>query len=544
MTKKDLTDIEKTEVSQNSIFILIQTTALSVLGIFNSIFLIAGINKYYPFIGSEIYGRLAYIQNVVIIFTPFLYVGFLLTLTKKIAEHYAIHDEFSRQKVKYTIKFAYLTIGIVTFTFYFIFNFIIIPSLYQFDILNVNMPFYFGLFGLTWIINIITVTSTGVLQGFQRYRYVTMSVSVGVIFNTISYFFLLYTSNLSLLTVGIVLLISELLKGTIAFFYVTILLKKFDILNVKINLTSQQKAQERTELMKINVIFMFLNLFLIFIFYYDKILIYSYLNSYTELAYYVIANYIFTFLFPLSCAIFNSLLPASSEQNILKNKASLVKYVKYGSKYALYISVILALFMGTVFSQIMPIIYGELGQKSIIYLGFFAIILIFETLFSPLGNVLIGINVRNYALIYCIRAVLNIILWPILFNVFGNIIGILIGSIISSFIWYLTGLIYLHEYIEVINFLKLIPKVLLPSCIIIGLYFLLIIFNFFIYTSFLIFFIKLCIFGVFSGGLYIIIIALMKGFAPEDIKIIEKGINFIPGSRLIISFLKKISKYS
>ncbi|NVM05291.1 MAG: oligosaccharide flippase family protein, partial [Candidatus Helarchaeota archaeon] len=377
MAKRNPKGLEKTRVSENSIFVFLQIAITGLLGIFNSILLVWGINTYYPFFGGEIYGRLGFIQTIVLIFTPFLYVGFLLTLTKRIAEHYAINDEFSKQKVKYTLQFAFLTIGILTSSFYFIFIFFIIPPSYQFDL--VNMPLFYGLFGMVWILNIISVISTGVLQGFQKYRFVTYSSSASVFFITISYLLLAFTNNLNLMTVTIVLLISELIKGVIALGYMMYLLKNYEILDAEMNLSSQQKKEERTELMKCNVIFMLLNLFHIFIFYYDKVLIYFFLNSYTELAYYFIANYIFTFLFPISCAIFNALLPASSEQNILENKENLVKYVNLGSKYALYISVILAIFMGTVISEVMPIVYGEFGYESIEYLPFFAIILIFET---------------------------------------------------------------------------------------------------------------------------------------------------------------------
>ncbi|MFX1452401.1 MAG: oligosaccharide flippase family protein [Promethearchaeota archaeon] len=536
--------LERTRVSENSIFVFLQIAITGLLGIFNSILLVWGINTYYPFIGGEIYGRLGYIQTIVLIFTPFLYVGFLLTLTKKIAEHYAINDEFSKQKVKYTLQFALLLMSSVTLIFYFLFIFFIITPGYQFDPLNVNMPLYFSLFGLVWILNIISVISTGILQGFQKYRFVTYSNSVAVFFITISYLILAFTINLNLLTVTIVLLISELVKGLISLGYMMYLLKNYEILDVKMDLSSQQKKVERIDLMKYNVIFMLLSLFQIFIFYYDKVLIYFFLNSYTELAYYFIANYIFTFLFPISCAIFNALLPASSEQNILKNKDNLVKYVNLGSKYALYISVILAIFMATAISEVMPIVYGDFGRESIKYLPYFAIILIFETLFSPLGNVLIGINVRNYALIYGIRAVLNIILWPLLFSIFKNIISILVGSIISSFIWYLVCVIYLREYIHIKNLIKLTPKVLLPSCIIIGGYFLLYWMNFFASTIFWIFFLKIIVFSVFIGGTYVLFLAIMKGFSPEDLNILEKGIYWIPGARRLISILRKISGYA
>ncbi len=543
MIKRSTKGLEKTRVSENSIFVLLQIAITGILGIFNSILLVWGINSYYPFFGGDIYGRLGYIQTIVLIFTPFLYVGFLLTLTKRIAEHYAINDEYSKQKVKYTLKFAFLTISIVTLTFYFIFILLIMPSSYQFDLFNINMPFFYALFGLVWILNIISVISTGVLQGFQKYRFVAYSSSASVLFITLLYLLLALTVNLNLLTVTIVLLISELIKGLIAFGYMMYLLKNYEILDVKMNLSSQQKKEERTELMKANVIFMLLNLFYIFIFYYDKILIYIFLNSYTELAYYFIANYIFTFLFPIACAIFNALLPASSEQNILKNKENLVKYINLGSKYALYISVILAIFMATVISEVMPIVYGEFGKESLEYLPFFAIVLIFETLFSPLGNVLIGIKLRDYALIYGLRALLNIFLWPLMFSIFQNIIGILVGSIISSFFWYLTCVIYLREYINMKNLIKLIPKVLLPSSIIIGSYLVLYWVNFFSSTTFIIFFLKISVFSVFIGGIYILLIALLKGFSPEDLNILEKGIYWIPGSRRLLSILRKVSRH-
>ena len=151
-------------------------------------------------------------------------------------------------------------------------------------------PFYFVIFGLIWIINIISTISIGVLQGFQKYRFVTHSIALGVTFVTISYLILVFTKNLSLLNVAVVLLISELLKGVIAFFYMLYLLKNFEILDVEMNLNSKQISKERKDLIKVNIIFMFLNLSNIFIFYYDKILIYIFLNSYTELAYYFLAG--------------------------------------------------------------------------------------------------------------------------------------------------------------------------------------------------------------------------------------------------------------
>ncbi|MHA1377710.1 MAG: oligosaccharide flippase family protein [Candidatus Helarchaeota archaeon] len=543
MVQRSTKGLEKTEVSQNSIFILAQIGITSLLGILNSILLIGGLSQYYSFLGEEIYGRMGYIQNIVLIFTPFLYLGFLLTLTKKIAEHYAINDEYSKQKVKYTTQFAFISISCVTITFYIAFAFFIIPVIYQNDIFNQIMPFYFGVFGLVWIINIIGTVSTGVLQGFQKYNFVSKSAIIGTTFITISYLFLAYSNNLSLINVAVVLLISELLKSVITLFYMLYLFKNFEISEVEINLSSEQKTHERKELMKINVMFMVLNFFYIFIFYYDKILIYFFTKSYTELAYYFLANFIFTFLFPISCAIFTALLPASSEHNILENKERLIKYVNYGSKYAIYISAILAIFMSTAFAEAMPVVYGDIGFHSIQYLLFFAVILIFETMFSPLGNVMIGINVRNYVLIYSLRAVLNIILWPLLFEVFNNIFGILVGSIISSLIWYITGVIYLREYLDLKNLAKIVPKVAIPSVITIGIYFLCFVSGYFVSTSFILFFIKLTIFIIVISLIFVVCIGLMNGFTLEDISILERGIRFIPGSVYLIKFLKRISRF-
>ncbi|MHA1300533.1 MAG: oligosaccharide flippase family protein [Candidatus Helarchaeota archaeon] len=542
MVQRSTKGLEKTEVSQNSIFILAQIAITSLLGIFNSILLIGGLSRYYLFLGEDIYGRMGFIQNIVLIFTPFLYLGFLLTLTKKVAEHYATNDEYSKQKVKFTTQFAFLTISSITVTFYIVFTFLIMPTIYQNDFFNQVMPFYFGVFGLVWIINIISTVATGVLQGFQKYNFVSKSAILGTSFITISYLFLAISNNLSLLNVAVILLISELLKSLIVLFYMLYLFKNFEISDAEMNLSTEQKANERKELMKTNSFFILLNIFHIFIFYYDKILIYMFTGSYSELAYYFLANYIFTFLFPISCAIFNALLPASSEQNILENRERLVKYVNYGSKYAIYISAILAIIMSTIIAELMPVLYGDIGYRSVQYLAFFAIILVFETMFSPLGNVMIGISVRDYALIYSLRAGLNIILWPLLFYVFNNIFGILVGSIISSLVWYIVGFIYLREYIDGNKLLKIVPKALIPSILIIGLYLLCYFTGFFVSTSFIIFLIKLAIFGVGICVFFVICIGLMRGFTQKDINILERGIKFIPGSRYIIIFLKKISR--
>ena len=94
MFQRSTKGLAKTNVSQNSIFLLAQIAITSILGIFNSIFLINGLRSYYLLLSEDIYGRMSFIQNITIIFTPILYLGFLLTLTKKVAEQYAINDEF------------------------------------------------------------------------------------------------------------------------------------------------------------------------------------------------------------------------------------------------------------------------------------------------------------------------------------------------------------------------------------------------------------------------------------------------------------------